>query len=223
MTNNKQIIEQIKSDGLMPLFYHDDETTCVSITQALYKGGARIIEFTNRGKNALQNFKALIAERNNSMPDLLLAIGTIHTAAEAAAFIDAGADMLVSPFFDAGVLSVAQRHDKTWIPGCMTATEIHVAQQSGCELVKIFSGNILTPAFVATVKPLFTKMDFVVTGGVDATAENITSWFAAGVCAVGMGGNLISKKMMEQKDYAGIEKLTTEILHITKRKGNNPT
>ena len=84
MINNKQIIEQIKIDGLMPLFYHDDETTCVSIIRALDKGGSRIIEFTNRGKNVLQNFKALVAERNNRMPGLLLAIGTIHTADEAA-------------------------------------------------------------------------------------------------------------------------------------------
>ena len=217
MATNKRIIEQIKSDGLMPLFYHDDEAICVSIAQALYKGGSRIIEFTNRGKNALQNFKALVAERNSSMPDLLLAIGTIHTANEAAAFIDAGADMLVSPFFDAGVLSVAQQHDKTWMPGCMTATEIHRAQTAGCNIVKIFPGNIVSPAFVTAVKPLFAEMDFVVTGGVDATAESIDNWFTAGVCAVGMGSNLISKKMMGQKEYAGIEKLTTEILQITKR------
>ena len=52
------------------------------------------------------------------------------------------------------------------------------------------------------------------TGGVDTTKENIEGWFKAGVCAVGMGSKLISKKLMEAKDYGTIETETKKVLEL---------
>lgn len=214
MDSYETIITQLKKQGLLPLFYHGDAAVCLEVTKALYTAGVRAIEFTNRGESALVNFKAIVDARNESMKDLLLAAGTIRTADQANRFIEAGADFLISPVFDADVCDTAYINKVLWIPGCMTPTEIHVAEQAGCRLVKLFPGNVLGPSFVSGIKELFPTIDFMPTGGVEPTRENIEAWFTAGVCAVGMGSKLISKSVMEKKEFHSIENTTKELLRI---------
>lgn len=214
MITEQTALQTIKEQGLLPLFYHDEIEVCLAVTTALYKAGVRAIEFTNRGKNALENFKQLIAAREKQMPGLLLAVGTIKTGDEANKFINAGADFLVSPVFDKDVCDAAYLNKVLWIPGCMTPTEIHTAQQAGCKLVKLFPGNLLGPSFVEAIQPLFTGIDYMVTGGVDTTAENINAWFNAGVTAVGMGSKLISKKILETKAYDQLSNETAKVLQL---------
>jgi len=216
MDKNETIKEKIKTQGILPLFYHDDAAVCISVAKALYQAGVRVIEFTNRGQNAVNNFKALRKESQTSMKDLLIAIGTIRTADQATTFMNEGADFLISPVFDADVADEAYLAKMLWIPGCMTPTEVHVAEKAGCKLVKLFPGNVLGPSFVAGIKELFPGMDFMPTGGVEVNRENISEWFKAGVCAVGLGSKLVSKQLLEKKDYATITKLTTEALDIVK-------
>jgi 2-dehydro-3-deoxyphosphogluconate aldolase / (4S)-4-hydroxy-2-oxoglutarate aldolase len=211
---NNSIIEAIKKQMMLPLFYHDELGVCLGITKALYSAGIRVIEFTNRGQMAIPNLKALATARNETMPDLLLAVGTIRTAIEVENFIDAGADFLISPVFDDAVCEAAKQRKRLWIPGCMTPTEIHVAETAGCKLIKLFPGNVLTPDFVAAIKDLFPQVDFMPTGGVDAAQESIAAWLNAGVCAVGIGSKLISKKRMDEKDYNAIEQETIKILAL---------
>ena len=212
MQSENFILEKIKEQAVLPLFYNDDAGTSLAIAKALYEGGLRCIEFTNRGKNAFNNFSALVKLRNESLPGLLLGIGTIKSAEDATKFIDAGADFLVSPVFDSSICDVAYINKVPWIPGVMTPTEIHVAQQAGCNLVKVFPGNLLQPGFVEAVLPLFSGIDFIVTGGVDATEQSIRAWFKSGVAAVGIGGKLITKEILEQQNF---EKLKNDAIEIT--------
>ncbi|HEX5655268.1 MAG TPA: bifunctional 4-hydroxy-2-oxoglutarate aldolase/2-dehydro-3-deoxy-phosphogluconate aldolase [Chitinophagaceae bacterium] len=216
MERNENIIYQVKQQGILPLFYHEDRAVCLDVTRALYDAGIRVIEFTNRGPGALDNFKALVQAKKDSMKELLLAVGTIRTADQANKFIEAGADFLISPVFDPDVADESYLAKMLWIPGCMTPTEIHVAQNAGCKLVKLFPGNVLGPSFVSGIRELFPGMDFMPTGGVEVSKENIGEWFKAGVCAVGLGSKLISKKILEDKDYTGITRLTKEALAIVR-------
>ena len=204
----------IKQQRMLPLFYHDDIETCTGLANALYEAGVRCLEFTNRGAKALENFEAIVKERDSRMPGMLLGVGTIKTSEEANRFINAGADFLVSPVFDASVCDAAYIAKVLWIPGCMTPTEIHVAQQAGCNLVKLFPGNLLKPSFIEAIRPLFRNMDYVVTGGVDTTAENINSWFKAGAAGVGMGSKLITKEIMEQKNWELLKQETLKVMEI---------
>jgi 2-dehydro-3-deoxyphosphogluconate aldolase / (4S)-4-hydroxy-2-oxoglutarate aldolase len=214
MQNSSNILALIKKQKILPLFYHEDVEVCVGVTKALYNAGVRIIEFTNRGEGALQNYKSLVAERNGTMPGLVLAVGTIKTAAQAKAFMNAGADCLISPMFDREICETAKQRNKLWIPGCMTPTEIHIAETAGCSLIKLFPGSVLTPGFVAAMKDVFPLVDFMPTGGVDTTKENIESWLKAGVCAVGMGSKLISKELLKTKEYNKIEQETKRVLEM---------
>ncbi len=216
MEREAALINQIKNEGMLPLFYHDDVTVCENVLQALYNGGVRCVEFTNRGVHALPNFKHLVSLKT-TMPGLILGIGTIKTPQDATSFIEAGADFLISPCFDASVADVAYMHKVLWIPGCMTPTEIHVAQKSGATLIKLFPGNVLGPGFVEAIKTLFTGVDFLVTGGVEPTEQNIGAWFKAGVSGVGLGSKLITKDVLANKNYSQLEIQTKELVQLIKK------
>jgi 2-dehydro-3-deoxyphosphogluconate aldolase/(4S)-4-hydroxy-2-oxoglutarate aldolase len=213
MDNQELIIEQICNGGLLPLFYHDDIATCKQVVAALYNGGVRCIEFTNRGKNSLINFKQLI-ETKADFPGLLLGIGTIKSGEQATAFIEAGADFLVSPIFDNDIADVAYMNKIAWIPGCMTPTEVHIAQKSGSKLVKLFPGNVLGPGYVEAIMPLFSGIRFVVTGGVDITQESLDKWLKTGIVGVGLGSKLITHSILENKDFHRLTASTASVVKM---------
>ena len=215
MEREALLVNQIKAEGILPLYYHDDVTVCEGVLRALYNGGVRSVEFTNRGPQALANFTYLVSLKS-TMPGLILGIGTIKTPQDATAFIEAGADFLISPCFDASIADVAYMHKVLWIPGCMTPTEIHVAQKSGAILIKLFPGNVLGPGFVEAIKTLFTGIDFLVTGGVEPTAQNMGAWFKAGVSGVGLGSKLITKDILANKNFEQLEAQTKELGALVK-------
>jgi len=222
---NKEFIaiQKIKESGLLPLFYQEDESICLEVVQALYTSGIRCIEFTNRGNKASLNFKALVQEKNRSMPDLLLGVGTVKNGLEAKAFIEFGADFLVSPFFDSEICKVAGLYNILWIPGCMTPTEIHTAQIMGCQLIKIFPGNVLGTGYLDAIMPIFNGLSFLVTGGVDTSESNIRAWFKSGASGVALGSKLITKEILENREYSGLRTTANSLLRLIQEiKKTNP-
>lgn len=215
MGKKEEALRLLLHQKVLPLYYHESEEVSIEILKALYAGGIRMVEYTHRGENALNNFRSLKMVVKK-MPDMLLGIGTIKSKQQAKQYIQVGADFIVCPSIDEEVGKVMKEAGLLWIPGCMTPTEIAKAENAGATIVKIFPGNILGIAFLNTVKELFPNLLFMPTGGVDLDKENIASWFKAGVCAVGMGSKLISKQLLEQKDYAKIKELTMQALSIIK-------
>lgn len=214
MSKTKQIADAIIAQGMLPLYFNADETVSVDILRAVYRAGVKPLEYTNRGDAALMNFKKMVAVRNAEMPGMLFGVGTVKNLQTAKDYLAAGADFLVSPGFVKEVADYAVANDIFYAPGCMTPSEIIAAENSGISFIKLFPGNMLGPEFLSGIKDIFPKLLFMPTGGVDTTKENIEGWFKAGVCAVGMGSKLISKKLMEAKDYAAIEKMTKEVLAL---------
>lgn len=203
----------ILQQGILPLYFHPDEGVSQEVLRAVYRAGIRAVEYTNRGEAAFRNFQALLRLRQAEMPDMKLGVGTIKHFKEAERYAAAGADFLVSPGYLADVVRFAQQNEMLYVPGCMTPTEIMIAENQGLQLIKLFPGSLLGPEFVSSIRDIFPQLKFMPTGGVDTTRENLEHWFRAGVAAVGMGSKLISKKFMEQRDYATIESLTREVLH----------
>jgi len=216
MNNTEKVTHAIVEQGMLPLYFNADETVSLDILKTIYKAGVKAIEYTSRGEAAYNNFKKMVELRNSEMPGLLLGIGTVKNLAQAKEYISAGADFLVSPGFVLEIAEYAVSNDIFYAPGCMTPTEIIAAENAGVKFIKLFPGNMLGPDFLSGIKDIFPKLLFMPTGGVDTTRENIEGWFKAGVCAVGMGSKLISKKLMEQKDYSTIESETIAVLELIK-------
>lgn len=214
MSKKQTSIDTILSQGALPLFFHPSEDVSIKVLRALYAAGVRSIEYTNRGKEALSNFKALVALRNSELKDMQLGIGTIKNATDAQVFIEAGADYLISPGYVPEVAQVAEQHQVLWIPGCMTVSEIIEAEHRGIKFIKLFPGNVLGPGFMSAIKDVFPNIHFMPTGGVELNSDSIGAWFKAGVVAVGLGSKLITKDLLEQQNYAEIQSATQKALSI---------
>jgi 2-dehydro-3-deoxyphosphogluconate aldolase/(4S)-4-hydroxy-2-oxoglutarate aldolase len=211
MSKKKRALDGIIAQGIMPLFYYPDTEVSIQVIRTLYRAGIKVLEYTNRAAGALENFKVIKQAQLQEMPDMLLGSGTIKSVEEAKAFIEAGADFIVAPTTNPEVAKITADHDLLWIPGCMTPTEIFLAQQNNAALIKIFPANILGPGFINSIKELFPGQLFLPTGGVDLTKENITGWFNAGVCAVGMGSKLFSKEILDNRLY---DQLYTNTINV---------
>ncbi len=213
MTDEKTMALLIRQ-GMLPLFYDDDAEVCYAVLKALYAAGIRMAEFTNRGVAAFDNFKYLLQKRDQEMQDMLLAAGTIKDGEDAKKFAKAGADCIISPGMIKEVGAAAQEAGLLWIPGCMTPTEIIISENAGARLVKIFPGQLLGPGFIRAIRELFPKLQFMPTGGVEAEPGNLSAWFDAGVCAVGMGSKLISKEILRERNYNEITRLANHAMGI---------
>lgn len=217
MITKEQATDAIVQQGILPLYFNADEMVSIEILRAIYKAGIKAVEYTNRGDAALKNFKKMVEVRNKEMPGLVMGVGTIKNLRHAEDYVSAGADFMVSPGFVMEVAHYASSKNMLYAPGCMTPSEIIAAENAGIGFIKLFPGDMLGPKFLTSIKEIFPKLLFMPTGGVDTTKENIEGWFRAGVVAVGMGSKLISKQLMEQKDYSTIEKTTREVLELIQR------
>jgi len=186
------MLDTIQRYPVIPVYYHDGEATCTEVLKACYAGGIRVFEFVDRGSRAKENFEALLRYKNAHFPDLKLGIGTIKTADRAKEFVELGAEFIVSPIVSAEIATETLDKGILWVPGCMTPSEIALAERLGAPLVKLFPGDTLGPKFLKAIKPLFPNLKFMPTGGVDAEEGSIRGWFAAGVFAVGLGSKLFA-------------------------------
>lgn len=211
------LLKLIPEQGILPLYFYKDTEVSLQVLRALYNAGIRAVEYTNRGEDALRNFKEMRKVCDEELPGMYLGIGTIKNAEMAKTFIDAGTDYIICPGLIEEVAEVADKINMLWVPGCMTPSEIIRAENMGAKMIKLFPGNILGPAFMSSIKELFPQLSFMPTGGVDLDKDNIAGWFKAGVCAVGMGSKLVSKSLLEQKDYAKIEEATKQAMDIVKQ------
>ncbi|WP_172954149.1 bifunctional 4-hydroxy-2-oxoglutarate aldolase/2-dehydro-3-deoxy-phosphogluconate aldolase [Pedobacter ginsengisoli] len=209
-------LEIIGNYPVIPVYYHEDKDTCINVLKASYAGGIRVFEFTNRGGNAPENFKALLEYRNANLPDLKLGIGTIKTVEQAQQYISIGADFIVSPIVKEDIAKLAFTNAILWVPGCMTPTEINFAEELGASLVKLFPGDTLGPSFLKAIKPLFPGLKFMPTGGVDVNKENIDSWLNAGVTALGFGSKLFQAPQ-DANDFSWLTERCASLLKLVNK------
>jgi 2-dehydro-3-deoxyphosphogluconate aldolase / (4S)-4-hydroxy-2-oxoglutarate aldolase len=187
------VLITVVETGVLPLFYSDDADRAGRITGALREGGARAIEFTDRGAGAWSVFSTLTASAARHDPDAILGAGSIRDAYAADRFIAAGARFIVGPSFNAEVARLCNRRRIPYLPGCATPTEIVTAEESGVELVKVFPGDSLGPAFVKAIRGPLPDTQVVVTGGVVATEASVNEWIGAGAACLGFGSALVSR------------------------------
>ena len=204
---SSESLQLIAEQGFLPLYYFPDEKITLNILKLLYDSGVRILEYTNRGANALSNFKKMVALRNEQLPGMHLAAGTIKTFDDAKAYIDAGADFISSPGMVPEVGDITKDNDMLWIPGCMTLTEIIRAEEHGASLIKLFPAQLLGPSFVGAIKEIFPKLKFIPTGGIDLDRDSIYEWLQKEpVIAVGFGSKVLSNPVMATENYEEIKK-----------------
>ncbi len=208
-----EVLNEILEIGVVPVFYNSDLDTAKKIVDACVAGGARVIEFTNRGDNAYRVFSDLVLHYSKANPSVILGVGSIVDPATAALYISSGANFVVGPILNPEVAKTCNRRKIPYSPGCGSASEIGEAEELGVELVKVFPGDCVGgPKFVKSVLGPMPWTRIMPTGGVCATKESIDTWFKAGVSAVGMGSDLVKKDLVDAGNFAAISAKTAEVI-----------
>lgn len=201
------VILKMKESGIVPIFYHKDPVVCKNVIKSCFDGGIKVFEFTNRGDFAHELFSDLNKWAGKEVPGIIMGAGSVVDPATAALYIQLGANFIVSPVMNPEMARICNRRKILWIAGCGTLSEINQAEELGAEIVKIFPGSSVGgPDFVRAIKGPCPWTSIMPTGGVEPTVENLREWFEAGVSCVGIGSNLISKEIIQKKDWKGLTK-----------------
>lgn len=207
---------KMAEQGMVPLFYNPNLDLGKKILTACYKGGARLLEFTNRGDYAHEVFGDLNKYCEQELPEMIMGVGSVTDAGTASLYLQLGANFVVTPVLREDIAVVCNRKKVLWSPGCGSLTEICRAEELGCEIVKLFPGGTYGPGFVKAIKGPQPWTSIMPTGGVSPTEENLRGWFDAGVTCVGMGSKLISKDIIQQEAYDDLENKVKEALALIK-------
>lgn len=207
-----QVLAKIKETGMVPVFYHSDVEVAKQVILACYKGGVRAFEFTNRGDFAHEVFAECVKFAAKECPELALGVGSVVDAPTASLYIQLGACFVVGPLLNADIAKVCNRRLVAYCPGCGSVSELGYAQELGCDLTKVFPGDVYGPAFVKGVMAPCPWSKIMVTGGVSPDKENLTAWIKAGAFCVGMGSKLFPKDVVASQDWNYITEKCKESL-----------
>ena len=211
------VLSAMINQGIIPVFYNPDVEVCRNVIRACADGGAKCIEFTNRGDFAAHNFLQCAMHFAKADPSVIMGVGSVVDAPTAGIYIANGAKFVVGPLLNPEVARLCNRRKIAYSPGCGSATEISEAEELGVEIVKVFPGSSVGgPEFVKAMLGPCPWTKIMPTGGVDATEESLSKWFKAGVACVGLGSNLITKDLLAAKDYAGIEKKVRDTIALVR-------
>ena len=211
-----QVLTAIKETGIVPVFYNGNLEISKNVLKACYEGGIRAFEFANRGDFAQEVFGELVKYANKELPGMIVGIGSVVDPGTAALYIQLGANFVVGPLFNPAIAPICNRRNIPYAPGCGSVSEVGAAQEAGCDLCKVFPGDVLGPAFVKGLRAPMPWSKLMVTGGVKPTRENLEGWFKAGVFCVGMGSNLFPKDVISAGEWSKISDLCRDALAIVK-------
>ena len=206
---------KFREAGIIPLFFHKEQDICRSAIKACYEGGSRVFEFTNRGDFAHELFSDINKWAEKEIPEMIMGVGSVVDAGTASLYIQLGANFIVSPVLNPDVAKVCNRRKILWMPGCGSASEISYAEELGAEIIKVFPGkSVGGPDFIKNMKGPCPWTSLMPTGGVEPTRENLKAWFDAGAICVGMGSNIITKEIVQKKDWKLLSSNMAEALKI---------
>jgi 2-dehydro-3-deoxyphosphogluconate aldolase/(4S)-4-hydroxy-2-oxoglutarate aldolase len=212
------VLTAIMDQSIIPVFYDPDVEVCRNVIQACANGGAKCVEFTNRGDFAAHVFLDVTRHFARADATVIMGVGSVVDAPTAGLFIANGAKFVVGPLLNADVARLCNRRGIPYSPGCGSATEIGDAQEFGCEIIKVFPGaSVGGPEFVRSVMGPMPWTRIMPTGGVDPTEESLRKWFGAGIVACGIGSNLVTRELLQARDFAGIERKVREAIDLARR------
>ena len=172
------------------------------------------MEFTARGDFAHEVFGELTKYAIKELPGMIMGVGSVTDAAAASLYMALGANFIVTPVLREDIAIACNRRKVLWSPGCGTLTEITRAEELGCEVVKLFPGDIYGPQFVKGIKGPQPWTSIMPTGGVSPDADNLKGWFGAGVTCVGMGSQLITSEMIKDANYDLLETKCRQVIEL---------
>jgi len=195
MTKN-ETLDAMLAGGVVAVIRMKDAERLSRVVMAVREGGVNCIEITMTVPGAVEIIAGMV---KTLPPDVIIGAGTVTDKGTAIDVVNAGAKFVVSPVFRPDVVSVSRAASVVSVPGCYTPTEILSAWEAGADIVKVFPATTLGPKYFKDIAGPFPHIRLMPTGGV--TIDNVGEWIKAGAVAVGIGGDLLDKKAIEEGRY----------------------
>ncbi|RGZ00669.1 bifunctional 2-keto-4-hydroxyglutarate aldolase/2-keto-3-deoxy-6-phosphogluconate aldolase [Clostridium sp. AM58-1XD] len=208
----EQVIAKMKEEGLVAVVRAESKEKGERVIDAIVEGGIHFIEITMTVPKAMEIIEAMV-DKYSSRPEIVIGAGTVLDGETARMAILAGASYIVGPGFNLDMVKTCNRYRIPVIPGVMTPTEAVTAMEAGCDILKIFPGNVLGPGAISSFRGPLPQGEFMPTGGVDV--DNVEKWMKAGACAVGTGSSLT--KGAKTGDYAAVTAKAREFVEVVKK------
>jgi 2-dehydro-3-deoxyphosphogluconate aldolase/(4S)-4-hydroxy-2-oxoglutarate aldolase len=209
--SKEQNLQRVLDTGIVAVVRSPDSQQLVEVCRALADGGVTVVEITMTVPDALD----VLRQVRKALGDrVLLGAGTILDTETGRSAILAGAEYLVAPTLDPGVIRLCQRYSKLVMPGCFTPTEILSAWQAGADIIKVFPADVLGPAFFKAVRAPLPQVRLMPTGGVDLTTA--AEFLGAGACCLGVGSQLVEPKAVAAGNFERIRELARQYVQIVR-------
>ena len=207
------VFEQLSRIGILPVIRSDTREEAISAVEALSQGGISVAEITMTVPGAIDVIRDLVNQKSDH---LIIGAGTVTSAQECAAAIDAGSQFVVTPIRAPEVIDLCCQKEVCVIGGALTPTEIHATFRQGADAVKVFPAKLLGgPAYLRMLRELFPEISLVPTGGVNL--ETITEYYRAGAVLVGSGGDLVPRDALRRNDMEYIKTRASQYAALIKK------
>lgn len=208
------VLQRMKEDCLIAVIRAKNKEQGEKLVDSIIKGGINFIEITmTMDEGNPVEFIAFLAQKYKNDPKIVIGAGTVLDPETARLVILAGANYVVSPAFNPETIKLCNRYRVPVLPGVMSPTEAVMALEAGCDVIKLFPGNILGPAAISTYKGPLPQGEFMPSGGVDV--DNVDKWLKAGAYAVGTGSSLT--KGAKTGDFDAVEAKAKEFVEAVKK------
>jgi 2-dehydro-3-deoxyphosphogluconate aldolase / (4S)-4-hydroxy-2-oxoglutarate aldolase len=223
MMKNKDYREIIviltKKVGVIPCIklHKKSDGNYLELMQAMYDGGARIVEITMTSPGVLETIKEVSAKFGDK---LYVAVGTVLEPDTAKKVIQLGAKLIVSPTVNPKVIKTAVHYNIPCYSGAFTATECKLALDSGATMVKIFPAHIGGPKYIANLKMILPDADFVPSGGINI--DNAAEYIKYGAFAVSANRDFMNFEKLKQPDgMEWLSKKMADFINVIKEARKN--
>lgn len=197
----EQVLTRMKEDCLVAVVRAKNKEQGEKVIDAIVAGGINFIEITmTMDEGNPVEFIQFMADKYRNNDKVVIGAGTVLDPETARAVILAGANYVVSPGLNVETIKLCNRYRVPMLPGVMSPTEAITALEAGCDIIKVFPGNVVGPGAISSFKGPLPQGDFMPSGGVDV--DNVDKWLKAGACAVGTGSSLT--KGAKTGDFAAV-------------------
>ena len=197
----EQVLTRMKEDCLVAVVRAKNKEQGEKVIDAIVAGGINFIEITmTMDEGNPVEFIQFMADKYRNNDKVVIGAGTVLDPETARAVILAGANYVVSPGLNVETIKLCNRYRVPMLPGVMSPTEAITALEAGCDIIKVFPGNVVGPGAISSFKGPLPQRDFLPSGGVDV--DNVDKWIKAGACAVGTGSSLT--KGAKTGDFAAV-------------------
>jgi 2-dehydro-3-deoxyphosphogluconate aldolase / (4S)-4-hydroxy-2-oxoglutarate aldolase len=207
------ILSFINDVGIVPIVRTATAEGALGAVDAIHRGGIRAVEITMTVPGALRALEK-VADKFGGR--IVLGAGTVLDPETARACILAGAEFFVTPSLKISTIEMAKRYSKVICPGALTPTEVLTAWEAGADAIKIFPcGNVGGAKYIKALKGPFPHIEMIPTGGVNL--ETAADFLKAGACAVGVGGELVDAKSIQEGRFDIIEDRARQYLSVIQK------